>query len=79
MTTAAPPVYRTERRAAEHGRRLISTADAARMVDVHPRTLRNYIAQGYLTGYRVGPRLLKVDADELERFLSPIPTSGGGR
>ncbi len=43
------------------------------------RTLRRYIASGRLTGYRVGPRLVRVDLNELDANLRPIvPPNGGG-
>jgi excisionase family DNA binding protein len=48
---------------------------AATHADVSTRTLRRYIAHGRLTGYRVGPRLLKVDLDEVDRLARPIPTA----
>lgn len=57
-------------------RRLISLAAAAAYANVSTRTLRRYISQGRLTGYRVGPRLLKVDLRELDRLARPIPTAG---
>ena len=40
-------------------RRLASIAAAADYADISTRTLRRYIAEGRLTGYRVGPRLVK--------------------
>jgi excisionase family DNA binding protein len=39
------------------------------------KTVRRYIADGRLTGYRMGPRLLRVDMNEVEALLSPIPTT----
>jgi excisionase family DNA binding protein len=59
-------------------RRLTSLADAARYADLSVRTIRRYIAQGRLTGYRVGPRLVKVDLDDLDKLARPIPTAGNG-
>lgn len=54
---------------------LASTERAAERYDVHPRTIRRHIAEGTITGYRVG-RLLKVDLIECDRvFLRPIPTA----
>ncbi|MDO3332770.1 DNA binding domain-containing protein [Mycobacteroides abscessus subsp. bolletii] len=50
-------------------RRLVSLAVAAERLDVCPRTLRRYIAAGRLTAYRIGPRLIKVDPNELEHLL----------
>ena len=58
-------------------RRLVSLAAAAAYADVSTRTLRRYIAQGRLTGYRVGPRLLKVDLDDVDQLARPIPTASG--
>lgn len=58
-------------------RRLVSLAMAAGHADVSTRTLRRYIAQGRLTGYRVGPRLLKVDLNEVEQLARRIPTARG--
>ena len=56
-------------------RRLVGLAAAAAYADVSTRTLRRYIAHGRLTGYRVGPRLLKVDLSDLDRLARPIPTA----
>lgn len=53
-------------------KRLESLSDAAKIADVHPRTLRRYIASGRLTAYRVGPRLIKVDLNELEASFQPV-------
>jgi excisionase family DNA binding protein len=57
-------------------RQLISLAAAADYADVHPRTVRRWIASGVLTGYRAGPRMIKVDADELDAMIRAIPTAG---
>ncbi|WP_407689363.1 DNA-binding protein [Mycobacterium sp. HUMS_1102779] len=56
--------------------RLASIPVAAATADVCTRTIRRYIAQGRIQGYRVGPRLIKVDLNELENaLLQPV---GGG-
>jgi excisionase family DNA binding protein len=60
-------------------RRLVAVQGAADYAGVHPRTLRRWIAAGLLTGYRAGPKLLRVDLDELDAMLRPIPTAGGPR
>lgn len=59
---------------AGHSRRA-PIAEAARLVPCSTKTLRRRIADGTLTGYRFGPRLLMVDLDELEAALRPIPTA----
>ena len=58
-------------------RRLVGLAAAAAYADVSTRTLRRYIAHGRLTGYRVGPRLVKIDLNELDELARPIPTARG--
>jgi len=52
-----------------------SVADAAARVGVSTKTVRRWIASGQLAGYRVGPRLLRVDPDEFDRMLTLIPTA----
>ena len=49
----------------------------AERLGVSGRTLRRYIAQGRLHAYKVGPRMIRVDSDELEALLKPMPTAGG--
>lgn len=53
-------------------KRLESLSAAAEYADVHPRTIRRYIAAGRLRAYRVGPRLLKVDLADLDALLMPV-------
>jgi len=51
--------------------RLISTAAAAKRLSVHPNTIRGFIADKQLKGYRVG-RLIRLDAAEIEDFIKEI-------
>jgi excisionase family DNA binding protein len=70
-TDAAPsPAHR---RATQ--RQLVSLAEAAAYAKLSVRTVRRYIASGRLTGYRVGPRLIRVDLEELESLARPIPAA----
>jgi excisionase family DNA binding protein len=57
-------------------RRLVSLTAAAEYAGCHPRTIRRRIADGDLTGYRFGPRGVRVDLDELYASFAPIPTAG---
>lgn len=57
-------------------RRLASIDLAAEYAGCNPRTIRRRIADGDLTGYRMGPRLIRVDLNELDAMLRPIPTVG---
>jgi excisionase family DNA binding protein len=61
----------------QSSRRLVSLNKAAAYVDTSPRTIRRAIADGRLTGYRFGPRTLRVDLTEIDAILRRIPTAGG--
>jgi len=54
-------------------RRLVTIAQAANFAACNPRTIRRRIADGSLAGYRMGPRLVRVDLGELDALLRPIP------
>jgi hypothetical protein len=56
-------------------RRFGSIDRAARIGDVSPKTIRRRIADGSLTGYRFGPRIIRVDLDEVESLFTPMPTA----
>lgn len=56
--------------------RLIPLGDAAAQLSLDEKTLRRYVAQGLLTGYRVGPRAIRLDAEEVAAFARPIPAAG---
>jgi excisionase family DNA binding protein len=49
---------------------------AAKYAGVDERSMRRYIATGQLTGYRMGERLIRVDLNELDAMMRPIPTTG---
>lgn len=53
----------------------MSLAAAAEYANVSTRTLRRYISTGRLAGYRVGPRLVKVDLNQVDAMVRPIPTA----
>lgn len=63
---------------AKTGRKFAPLNEAAAHVGCSTKTLRRRIADGTLTGYRFGPRVLRVDLDELDAALRPIPTARGG-
>lgn len=68
MPITRQPVNRRERRHPE----LIGLQDAADRCGVHYRTIRRYIASGRLKAVRVGPRLLKVDAADVDALMLPV-------
>jgi excisionase family DNA binding protein len=50
--------------------------EAASYAKVHVTTIRRRIADGTLTGYRSGPKLLLVDLDEIDRkLIRPVPAA----
>jgi excisionase family DNA binding protein len=59
-------------------RKLVSIPFAAKYAAVSNDTIRRRIASGQLTGYRLGTRIIRVDLDELENLLRPIPTVKAG-
>lgn len=74
--TSAPP--KATRGSEPTQRRLESIAVAAEYANISTRSVRRYISQGRLTGYRVGIRLIRVDLNEVdERILRRIPTAEG--
>lgn len=48
-----------------------SLAEAAERTHVSVRTLRRWIAQGRLNAYRAGPRLLRIDPEDLDAMMKP--------
>lgn len=52
--------------------RLDSLNNAADFAGVSTKTIRRWISDGRITGYRMGPRLIRVDLDELAAMLQPI-------
>jgi excisionase family DNA binding protein len=50
-------------------RKFISPTQAAETYEISPRTIVRYIAQGLLPAYRIGPRNIRLDVDDVERIL----------
>jgi excisionase family DNA binding protein len=72
MTQHRPIAARTR---AQHRGPLVALAVAADEFGVSTKTIRRRIADGTVTGYRVG-RLVRVDLDELRTALvSTIPSA----
>ena len=58
-------------------RRYETLQSAADRLAVDTRTVRRWIAAGRLKAYRTGPRLLRVDIDEVDSLLTPVPNFAG--
>lgn len=48
---------------------------AADYIGVSEKTIRRMIALGEITGYRMGKRLIRVDLDELDALMKPMPNA----
>ncbi|ORV91199.1 DNA-binding protein [Mycobacterium interjectum] len=53
-------------------RRYVKIAEAAEYLQVTDRTIRQMIADGRLTGYRSGGRLVRLDLNEIDRAMRPF-------
>lgn len=53
-------------------RRYVSIAEAADYLGVTDRTVRQMIADGRLTGYRNGKRLIRLDVNEIDAAMTPF-------
>lgn len=62
---------------ADDGGRLVTLAEAAETLSVSVRTVRRLIAHGYLEGYRVGPRAIRVHETDVGRVLTRMPEGYG--
>lgn len=69
MTSTQQPVRRRHTAARKH---LVTIADAADYLAVTPLTIRRRIQAGELKAYRVGPRIVRVDLNEIDALLEPV-------
>lgn len=53
-------------------RNLLTLDQAGERLGLRGRTVRRYVDRGLLTGYRIGPRTLRVDAAEVDALAHPI-------
>lgn len=53
-------------------RKYITLREAADYLGVTERCIRQMIADGRLTGYRAGPRLVRVDLNEIDAAMQPF-------
>jgi excisionase family DNA binding protein len=55
--------------------KMVSIAAAADHYDVSRQTVRRWISSGKITAYRVEPRLIRVDLEEIEaKIIHTVPT-----
>jgi excisionase family DNA binding protein len=53
-------------------RRYVKVAEAAEYLQVTDRTIRQMIADGRLTAYRSGTRLVRLDLNEIDAAMRPF-------
>lgn len=58
------------------GLTLITFQEGAERADVTVRTLHNWANEGRLTKYRIGPRLVRIDLNELLSLAIPVNREG---
>tara|TARA_R110001606_G_scaffold102772_4_gene225279 strand:- start:1813 stop:2034 length:222 start_codon:yes stop_codon:yes gene_type:complete len=51
---------------------MMDLKQAADALDVSLNTVRNWVKDGTLKGYRLGPRLLRVMVSDLNALVSPL-------
>lgn len=56
------------------GKTYLTLQEAATLYKVSPRTLRRRIAEGHLDAVRVGPRSIRISADDVQNLARKIPT-----
>lgn len=54
----------------------MSIQTAARVLGVGEKAIRRWIAAGDLPARRFGPKLIRVDVDELEKLGTPLTLAG---
>lgn len=59
-----------------NGRRWVSLDEGAEYVGVTSRTIRQWITEGKIRGYRVNSRLIRIDLNELDAALQPFGGDG---
>lgn len=52
--------------------RMLEMRAVAEQLNVSEKSVRRWIASGRLKSYRVGPRLIRVDAASVEALMKPL-------
>jgi excisionase family DNA binding protein len=64
--------------AGDAGTRYYTVAQAARELQVHRTTITRWIKTGRLRAFRVGPKVVRITATDLEQVIAPASESGEG-
>ncbi len=55
--------------------RFVPFPEACRYAGVGANTMRDWIRQGILPAYRIGPKLLQVDLNDIDRLRQRVPAA----
>ena len=55
----------------EYDMAMITVAEAAKRLNVSELTVRRWISHQHLHAYRLGSKLIRLDADEVDQFATP--------
>ncbi len=53
----------------------ITVRDVCQLYGLSERTVRRYLSDGRITAVRIGPRLIRLDAEQVERALTGDPAA----
>jgi excisionase family DNA binding protein len=54
---------------------MLTTEEAAKALGCHSATIRNWISEGRLRAYRIGPRLIRIKKADLEKLFNRYSNS----
>lgn len=63
--------------ASRPARRWATLQEAEDYSGIQAWTLRRWISRGLLPGYRIGPRAIRVDLDDIDKMVHRIPSAEG--
>lgn len=69
------PTTPTKTRGSRQHPELMTLTEVADRFGVHYRTVRRWVSEGRINAVRIGPKLLKVDANNVAALMKPV---GGG-
>jgi len=58
--------------------RLVSMSEAAEHLGICERTMRRYVAEGRVRAFKLGPKIVRFDVNDLDDLLTPIPNGRAG-
>ena len=53
----------------------ITITQASRRLGICEKTCRRWIADGTLVGFRIGPRMIRLRADQVDAIARPVPNA----